>query len=172
MIQPHTQSFRSETKDDFQEAAVTLESLKLLAGSLLVSPHIPTLFTGNVSDDLHAYDSQTQLLKAYYKALNELRRQEPALHDMSRKLVALIPPDNENVLFLHRWVGSQHLLCLLNFTAMKQEVHLPAMGMDWHKSIDSAAPCWNGPEAAPNFIADAERIVLQPESIIIYKCCD
>lgn len=163
----------AETKTDLTQAqpaaTIRLESLKLLAGSLLVSPHIPTLMMGEEWGGDNPFNDQTQLLYQYHQALTALRRDQPALHHPSRKQIALVSQHDDQVVFLHRWHKDNHVLCLMNFSPQQQPVTLPNLNKKWRKLLDSAEPRWQGPGAAPDSLSDADTTVLQPESIVIYR---
>lgn len=182
------------------------EFVKLVAGSLMVSPCIPTLLmgeewgvtspfqklthgepvlagtehalaglTGNAEEPMAVLPWETldevpnQTLYRYYQSLTALRRQQPALYHLNPKQARVIYQDGEPTLLLHRSYKTNHVLCLMNFSAGKQEITLPALGKNWQKLLDSADPIWDGPGASPESLLDASQLTLQPESIVVYK---
>ncbi|WP_161492790.1 alpha-amylase family glycosyl hydrolase [Spirosoma sp. 209] len=179
----------------------SFESMKLMAGSILVSPYVPSLFMGDewggtnpfvvltpgeggteasadADQDLAAAatdaqpDETNKTLYAYYQALTRLRRQQPALYHLNRKQTSVNQQPDQETMVVHRWYERNDILCLMNFSEEKREITVPALNTYWHKLIDSADPAWLGPEAGPEWLSDGDTTTLQPESILIYKGCD
>jgi maltooligosyltrehalose trehalohydrolase len=172
---------------------ISLELLKLMAGSIMVSPYIPTLFMGEewgvtnpfdlsqpasseTDSDTHPalpwamLDQQpNKMLFEYYQTLTALRRQQTALHHLNPKEVDVIQHKDQQTMLLHRWHGPNDILCLLNFSPEPQSITLPTFDKTWHKLLDSADPRWSGPAASPDDLSDAETLTLQPESVVVYK---
>lgn len=180
------------------------ELLKLRAGSVLVSPCIPTLFMGEewgitnpfrsvtpsepalagldpnridhtATDEPTAElpwitlnEPQRQTLYHYYQSLTELRRQHPALYHLNPNQLAINYQSENHTVLLHRWYKTDHVLCLLNFSADKQTVTLPDLGAPLQKLLDSADPVWDGPGASPESLTNASQITVQPKSIVVY----
>jgi maltooligosyltrehalose trehalohydrolase len=111
-----------------------------------------------------------QTIFLFYQTLIALRKQKPALHILNRKQLEAGAHKEQQVLTLHRWCNKQHILCLMNFSRSRQTIMLPAYQQEWQKLLDSAAPKWNGPAAAPDFISGASKqpVTLQPESFTLY----
>jgi maltooligosyltrehalose trehalohydrolase len=114
-----------------------------------------------------------QTMLRYYQQLITLRKQQPALNNPDRKqLLVECNPDWQTI-NLHRWSDSQQLICLMNFSKKQQHIMLPSIVQNWHKMLDSAAPEWKGPHAAPEVISGespgSSGVLLQPESLLIYS---
>ena len=114
-----------------------------------------------------------QTLLRYYQTLIALRQQLPALHNLNRQQLEVTACDDEQTLLLHRWHEDQHVLCLMNFSNQPQSVTLTILGesVPWQKLLDSADPQWhpeNGVSSASETVSDAQPIMLQPESLVIY----
>ncbi len=114
-----------------------------------------------------------QTLLRYYQYLIALRRQLPALHQLSRRHLTVIPDEACQTLVLHRWAGEQHVLCVMNFSVEPRSVQLPGDGGRWQKLLDSADEAWQnqaqaGTGTAPEWVSGTEEITLQPESIVLY----
>ncbi|WMJ74210.1 malto-oligosyltrehalose trehalohydrolase [Cytophagaceae bacterium ABcell3] len=114
--------------------------------------------------DKHAHKT----LFRYYQTLIALRKKQPALKNLNRKNVEVYPDEEKQSLILHRWHENQHIVCVMNFSKQAQNINLPSVNMEWVKLLDSAAPEWNGPEAAPETLPNAAFFKLQPESFLIY----
>ncbi|MVM41617.1 DUF3459 domain-containing protein [Spirosoma sp. HMF3257] len=184
------------------EQVLSLELLKLTAGSIMVSPYIPTLFMGeewgatnpfletiptSPFSTAHVTDKAALLtdnkplawellnqvpnktLYHYYQALTTLRRTQPALYHLNPKQVEINHRKDQQTMILHRWCRDNHVLCLMNFSRDDQPITLPSLGKNWQKLLDSADPLWSGPGASLNFLSDEDTLILQPESIVVYK---
>ena len=110
-----------------------------------------------------------QTMYRYYKALIALRKEQPVLHSLNRWQLDVQADTRTNTLHLHRWQDGQHIRCLMNFSPDKQSATLPTDCDLWQKVLDSAEPQWRGPAAAPVSVSGPTNIVLQPQSILIYK---
>lgn len=110
-----------------------------------------------------------QAIFNYYKHFISLRKSEPALYILNRKNVKAFVFEEQQLLVLERSEEDNTILCLLNFSKKVQSYAAGTSDKPWHKILDSAATQWNGPgELAPAFIKNG-TIVLQPESIVLYK---
>ncbi|MBD0364544.1 MAG: malto-oligosyltrehalose trehalohydrolase [Flavisolibacter sp.] len=117
----------------------------------------------------HLLDAEPhQTMFQYYQSLIKLRKQQPALCHLERRQLDVQFNTDTQTLLLHRWHESQHVLCFMNFSKEQQTITLPTYEQHWQKLLDSAAPQWNGPNAAPESVNSAEEITLQPESLLVY----
>ena len=110
-----------------------------------------------------------QTMFRYYQTLINLRKQHPVLCALNRWQLDVQADEATSTLYLHRWQGNEHLRCLMNFSTQPQTVTIPADTGLWQKLFDSAEPQWRGPAAAPVSVAASEPILLQPQSILMYK---
>jgi maltooligosyltrehalose trehalohydrolase len=109
-----------------------------------------------------------QTLFRWYQTLLRLRKQLPALRHLNRQNLDAEADQTAKTLVLHRWHEDQHLICLMNFSKGTQPLILPAFAPQWHKQLDSAAPEWKGPAAAPDTLAAGATLQLCPESFVLY----
>lgn len=178
------------------DQTISFEQLKLMAGSIMVSPYVPTLFMGEEWGVTNPFEldqpTQTESKRSdtpahpalpwemldqvpnktlfeYYQALTSLRRQQSALHHLNPKEVAVIQHKEQQTMLLHRWHAKNDIVCLMNFSADPQAITLPALDREWQKLLDSADPRWSGPAASPDSLSNADTLTLQPESIVVYK---
>jgi maltooligosyltrehalose trehalohydrolase len=87
----------------------------------------------------------------FYQTLVAIRKQYPALHKTSRRDL-FVEVAGERVLVLRRWHLEQQILCLMNFSGQQQNVAVPLQQATWNLLLDSAAPGWKGPKAAPRTV--------------------
>jgi len=109
-----------------------------------------------------------QTMFRWYQTLIQLRREQPVMRHLNRKNVNVAVNATGKTLLLHRWHENQHLVCLMNFSPGTQPITLPAYADQWRKILDSAAPEWKGPAAAPESAGANEQIILQPESLVLF----
>ncbi|QHL86502.1 malto-oligosyltrehalose trehalohydrolase [Nibribacter ruber] len=109
-----------------------------------------------------------QTLFKYYQALLRLRRELPALRHLDRKSLEVTCDETKKVLILRRWHQEQQVVCLMNFSQEVQEVTIPFGVKHVELVLDSAAPEWNGPNAANTSATEGEEVTLQPESVLVY----
>lgn len=104
----------------------------------------------------------------YYKALINLRKQLPALHQLNRENLKVAFDQDRQTLQLHRWHNNQHIFCLMNFSNQPQAQHMFADKELLQQVFSSADLEWNGPGQM-----EAEgRVVIPAESIIIFSNTD
>ncbi|MBC3541643.1 malto-oligosyltrehalose trehalohydrolase [Rufibacter sediminis] len=112
---------------------------------------------------------QHQTMFRFYQTLLRLRREQPALKHLDRKTLEVSCDEAKKTLTLRRWHGDQQILCLMNFSATAQAMALPTGDKTWKLLLDSAAPEWNGPQAAEETATGGAEVKLQPESIVVYQ---
>ncbi|RAJ92528.1 maltooligosyltrehalose trehalohydrolase [Larkinella arboricola] len=109
-----------------------------------------------------------QTMFRYYQALIALRKQQPALRQLSRQHLEVTVQEDQQTLVLRRWHSDQQVVCLMNFSKQPQSVSVPASAEPWVKLLDSADPIWKGAGTAPEAASGGFVISLQPESLVIY----
>ncbi|RYZ18560.1 MAG: malto-oligosyltrehalose trehalohydrolase [Chitinophagaceae bacterium] len=112
-------------------------------------------------------DRHARLLR-FYRALIQLRRNEPALYTLDRSTVSANASESAGTLVLQRSGGGQSLLCLMNFSKKAATLTLPVADSSWELRLYSAAEEWGGTASAPGDGLSGESVELQPESFILY----
>uniref|UniRef100_UPI003B3A3C62 DUF3459 domain-containing protein n=1 Tax=Spirosoma sp. TaxID=1899569 RepID=UPI003B3A3C62 len=108
-------------------------------------------------------------LLRYYQTLITLRKQHPALRHLNRQNLNVVIQEDQKTMVIHRWHDDQQVLCLMNFTDQAQSVPIPVLEKGWRKMLDSADPQWKGPGASADFPHEANSVIVQPESLLIYS---
>jgi maltooligosyltrehalose trehalohydrolase len=118
-----------------------------------------------------AQSGEHRQLRDLYRTLIHYRKTLPALELLSKEQTAVEVFDEERVLLLHRWYGSDHALALFNFGDGEATLCLPPLSMssvagEWHKLTDSSL----GNSAFPTTFAASGKITLTlpPESFALY----
>ncbi|WP_181306375.1 malto-oligosyltrehalose trehalohydrolase [Rufibacter sp. XAAS-G3-1] len=112
---------------------------------------------------------QHQAMFRYYQTLLRLRRELSALKHLDRKTLEVSCDEAKKTLTLRRWHGNQQAVCLMNFNASPQTMSLPIGSKTWNVVLDSAAPEWNGPQAAESIATGGSEVTVQPESVLVFQ---
>jgi maltooligosyltrehalose trehalohydrolase len=80
--------------------------------------------------------------------------------------------DNDRVLLLRRWSGSEAVLTIFNFKEAAVPLALPSARGQWRRLLDSSEPCWDGPGGSlpPRFeSAGSVELRLPPTSVTLFE---
>lgn len=106
------------------------------------------------------------LLIQYYTRLIAIRKILPALYLLNRNNIAVEANEQTKTLALYRWHGSEHVVCIMNFSDKTQTVHLPWSIPNLDKLFDSASPEWGGPGESNT---SGIQTHIQPKSLAIFN---
>ncbi|RYE05613.1 MAG: malto-oligosyltrehalose trehalohydrolase, partial [Sphingobacteriaceae bacterium] len=126
-----------------------------------------TFMRSKLSWNLEGNPNKTLL--QYYKTLIALRKNLPALHRLNRQHLEISSDEKTQTLMLHRWHEDSQALCLMNFSDQQQTIQLPHNQTFWQLALASADPVWQGPAATAQTADAAAPVVIQPQSITIYR---
>jgi maltooligosyltrehalose trehalohydrolase len=108
---------------------------------------------------------------AYYRKLLALRKNVPALANLSREHCIVSGSEDDGTVTLRRSNagGSSEAFCAFNFSDQERIVKVPLTGSGGRKVCDSADEEWRGPGAtAPAQVRPGGRAVLRPRSAVVY----
>jgi maltooligosyltrehalose trehalohydrolase len=88
---------------------------------------------------------QHGVLRDYYREQLRLRREHPALVNLSTDHLEATAHPQTAVLTLHRWSDTAQALLVLHFSNEPRSAMLPLPAGTWHKRLDSAERRWHGP---------------------------
>jgi maltooligosyltrehalose trehalohydrolase len=117
-------------------------------------------------------EQRHQTLLAFHKELLNLRRTLPALRCLSKEKMDVVSFEEESVLAVRRWDGSNEVLAIFNFNDR------PVRGFQsfpygiWRKRFDSADSRWMGKgTTAPQALASTPDggLTLQPHNVLLYE---
>jgi maltooligosyltrehalose trehalohydrolase len=83
-------------------------------------------------------------LNDLYRELLRLRRELPALANLSKDDLEVIPHEVERALFVRRWHNGHEVVLALNFADADVEVALPVPAGSWRCVLDTADARWGG----------------------------
>jgi maltooligosyltrehalose trehalohydrolase len=109
------------------------------------------------------------IMLKYYQELIGIRKWIPALYVLDRQNVHVEVDKENETLLLHRSYGEEHVICLMNFSSVPRVMATLAYEREWKKVLDSADTLWGGSNDSPEIVNAGHEIVIQSESILIYK---
>ncbi len=90
------------------------------------------------------HEGQHRVVYEFYRELLRLRREEPALANLSLKDTTATGWEEEKVVLVQRRAG-EHMACLVcSFGDSEATLALPVPAGRWQKKLDTAAPQWGG----------------------------
>ena len=112
-----------------------------------------------------------KLLHKFYRELIRIRKQIPALANLSKDHCRVVPLD-EQTLLIERWCEASEVLLIMRFSQREGELAVPHPGGEWAKVIHSADPCWNGTGDVPRRIIATQgefRLTLGARCFVLYE---
>jgi maltooligosyltrehalose trehalohydrolase len=95
-----------------------------------------------------AREPRNRLLRDFYKELIRLRREVPALHQLSKENLEVQAWEEEKAVVLRRWAGADQALLVLTFAGHPVTLTFRMPMGAWRKSLDSSDARWSGPGSA------------------------
>jgi maltooligosyltrehalose trehalohydrolase len=109
------------------------------------------------------------VLYDWYRELIRLRKELPALQQLNKKQMEIVPLEHHEVIVMRRWsaepLTQQEIAAVFNLSANEREVKFHLAAGRWAKLLDSAADRWHGSdETAPSQmdIDGTMRLMLRP----------
>jgi len=85
-----------------------------------------------------------KLLREYYRELLRLRRELPALANLSKETQQVSADDERRILWVRRWHGGEHALLAANFSEARVTASVSVRAGAWRKRLDSSEERWDG----------------------------
>jgi maltooligosyltrehalose trehalohydrolase len=112
-----------------------------------------------------------QTMFRYYAQLISLRKKMPVLRQCDRKQMEVSCDAMQNILRIYRWSDGQYIVATMNFSQQPYETKMPENCKQWKNILDSADPEWRGPVASPAVVPMGGKVIVQPQSILMYTNC-
>jgi maltooligosyltrehalose trehalohydrolase len=112
-----------------------------------------------------------RVLFEFYQELIRLRKELPALAQLSREHMQVMGFEHEKILCIRRWCDLQRVWLILHFGGSPTSFRLFWEAGLWHKQLDSAEARWGGPGSlvGPAVASDGEGTLhLAPESCLVF----
>lgn len=129
-----------------------------------------TFLRSKLDHSARRHESQGTL-REFYKKLVQLRRNHPALRQLSKEHVDATSFDKEKVLVVHRWSNSAALLMVFNFSDDQAFVTVRIPRGSWRKEIDSAEERWcgRGSSLPATFHSRGQATLqLSPKALVVF----
>ncbi|MCA1961161.1 MAG: malto-oligosyltrehalose trehalohydrolase [Desulfomonile sp.] len=110
-----------------------------------------TFIAAKLDHDLRCRPAHSTLCE-FYKELIAVRTRTPGFADLSNRTMEVECREEDKVLILRRWAGSNQAIIVFHFSEGSVLVNLDVPAGRVVKCLDSSEECWNGPGAT---IADA-----------------
>lgn len=133
----------------------------------------PETFKKSKLTHLQPGDEKGAVLWKYYQTLITLRRSLPALADLNKQNIRLLPEADQTLLAVERGSLFGSVIMLLNLSPTPRTVNL-TLRHPWHQLLQSADSQWLGPGSpAPAMLVPDEQgqvqLTLAPESATLYQ---
>jgi maltooligosyltrehalose trehalohydrolase len=89
-------------------------------------------------------EGRHNVLFRFYRELIRLRKEVPALSNMSRESMEVRGFEEEKVLYVRRWSEGDEVFCLYNFNKDDASIRLALPEGAWKKTLDPSASEWGG----------------------------
>jgi len=117
-------------------------------------------------------EGQHQVLLEFYKELIRLRKETPALAQLSKEKLEVKDFEEERILCIHRWSEDNEVILTFNLNSKLISIGIPLPQGYWHKSLDSAEERWSGRgTAVPERLSSGGEITLtlNPWQFILFS---
>ncbi|MFC1893046.1 malto-oligosyltrehalose trehalohydrolase [Chloroflexota bacterium] len=151
---------RKEEFDDFQ-----------WQGELPDPQDEATFLSAKLNHDL-CYEGHHRILLEFYKNLIRLRKEIPALANLSKETLEVLDYEEQQVLFVRRLNGGSEVVTAFNFNTERATATLPVPAGQWYKLLDSADKLWegNGSTGPEKFHSEGEyALILDAKALLLYR---
>jgi maltooligosyltrehalose trehalohydrolase len=131
---------------------------------------IATFQRAKLNHDLR-YQGHHRVLLEFYQGLIRLRKELPALAQLSKEHTQVLGFEREDLLCIRRWCEVQQVWLMLHFGPSPRSLRLSWEAGLWHKVLDSAEARWAGPgTAVASEVTSEGEVTLQvaPESCLVF----
>jgi len=112
-----------------------------------------------------------RVLQKFYCRLIALRREVPALANLSKEDLSLHSEPGQKMLMIQRWHGNSRIAGILNFDV--SPAYLAVEGLlrgRWRLDLNSAEETWLGPGGSlPETLESVESLPVPPLSFVLYR---
>ncbi len=118
-----------------------------------------------------AAEPRNRALRDFYRELIRLRREIPALKELSKDNLEAFSREDEKVVALRRGTGGAPAFIVLTFAGQPVSLALPLPEGVWQKQLDSSEARWSGPggDIPADFESDGTvHLTFPPHSILLF----
>jgi maltooligosyltrehalose trehalohydrolase len=130
-------------------------------------PQAPSTFEQCILSWDYEGNADKKTLLAFYKYLITMRKNQPALREISRSSVYVFDPTGGKVVAYERVTESQRLVIILNFDNNIRTFELGHKSA--RKIFDSSDSSWRGPGQNVRRATSAEPVLLNPHCAVVFE---
>jgi maltooligosyltrehalose trehalohydrolase len=112
-----------------------------------------------------------QVLNEFYKKLIKLRKESPALANLSKDTQEVEGYEETRLLLIRRWYQDEEVVIIFNFSNNQTSFELPVPVGHWQKQLDSSDVRWLGNGSIVSERIDSEgevALTLNPKSFVLF----
>jgi maltooligosyltrehalose trehalohydrolase len=135
-------------------------------------PQDPTSFERSKLDHALRQHGQHAALLDWYRELLRLRRERPALADLDKRQLDVLPLPHERVLVARRWSGEDEVVLLFAFGDAEFTANVPLPAGRWRALLDADDERWaGGGSSAPEELCSEGEIELRlrPKACVVLE---
>ena len=116
-------------------------------------------------------EGKHKVLLDFYRKLIQLRREIPALKNLSFQQQEVKSWETEKIVSIRRWSQDSQVFCILNFNSEAVTTDVISIEGNWQKRLDSTDEQWMGNGASlPDTLTSSKTLTLAAESFVLYEC--
>ncbi len=131
-----------------------------------------TFLKSKLSIDLHSQGKHRAMFE-FYRELIRLRKEVPALRDLSKDRLEVRCFEGEKALFVRRWVEGDEVFILYNFGGDILEIESALPEGTWNKVLESSSEEWGGAGGLAKDVIEARGpgiwLRLLPHGFVLYR---
>lgn len=131
-----------------------------------------TFLNSKINVSLHR-EGRHNILFRFYKELIRLRKEVPALSNLSKENMEVKGFEEERVLYVRRWFEDDGVFCLYNFDERHAKIKLTLPEGIWEKILESSSKEWEGDGSLPEekMESNSSEVVMgiNPHSFVLYR---
>jgi maltooligosyltrehalose trehalohydrolase len=135
-------------------------------------PQDPSTFERSRLNHALCEQGQHAALLGWYRALLRLRRARPALADLDKRQLDVLPLPHERVLVVRRWSGGDEVVLLFAFGDDEAVANVPLPPGRWRKLLDADDKRWVGRGMnVPDDVLSEGNVVLRlrPKACVVLE---
>ncbi|MEA5517615.1 malto-oligosyltrehalose trehalohydrolase [Limnoraphis robusta Tam1] len=116
-------------------------------------------------------EGKHKVILDFYRKLIQLRREIPALKNLSFQHQEVKSWETEKIVSIRRWSQDSQVFCILNFNSEAVTTDVISIEGNWQKRLDSTDEQWMGNGASlPDTLTSSKTLTLAAESFVLYEC--
>ena len=135
-------------------------------------PHDEATFVGSKLNHALKNESHHRVLRSFYKALIQFRRNDPTFVFPDRDQLEVLVLSPGQTMSLRLWADQHEVWVILHFGDDEVTINTPLAPGTWRKILDSADAQWQGPgsKLADQLHCDGTaNLKLSPHSAVVYQ---